>query len=73
MSPSPRSAAESCDTKTRYATYTEADKQAWFEMARRRHFDEDFMLSAYFCPRCSGWHVGNPRKQAAERWSASLS
>lgn len=42
-------------------------------MARRRHFDEDFMLAAHFCPQCGGWHVGNPRKDAAVgRWSPAL-
>ena len=55
-----------------YSTYTEADRQAWFAMARRRHSDDDFMLAAYFCARCAAWHIGNPRKQAAERWNASF-
>jgi hypothetical protein len=41
-------------------------------MSRRRSLDDEFMLAAYFCPRCAGWHIGNPRKQSAERWSASL-
>ncbi|HWC35083.1 MAG TPA: serine hydrolase [Mycobacteriales bacterium] len=63
---------ESCEGRQRFDTYPEADRQAWYAMARRRHFDEDFMLAAHFCRRCDGWHVGNPRRQGAERWSASL-
>ncbi len=63
---------DSCEGKQRYTTYAEADRQAWYAMARRRHADDDFMLAAHFCARCGGWHIGNPRKQAAERWSSSL-
>lgn len=63
---------ETCEGRQRFATYSEADHQAWFTMARRRHFDDDFMLAAHFCRRCGGWHVGNPRKDAAENWGASL-
>jgi hypothetical protein len=62
----------SCHDEPLFSTYAEADQQAWFEMSRRRHLDDDFMLAAYFCPRCAGWHVGNPRKQSAQRWSATL-
>jgi hypothetical protein len=54
-------------------TYTEADRQAWYAMARRRNADEDFMLAAHYCARCGGWHIGNPRKQSAERWTSALS
>ncbi|HEX3707826.1 MAG TPA: hypothetical protein VHV76_14460 [Mycobacteriales bacterium] len=68
-SPAP---ASQCEDKQRFATYAEADRQAWFALARRRHVDDDVMFAAYFCPRCSGWHIGNPRTQSAERWSASL-
>jgi hypothetical protein len=62
-----------CAGKQRFSTYTEADREAWFEMARRRNPDPDFMLAAHFCPRCGGWHIGNPRKEAGERWSSALS
>jgi hypothetical protein len=64
--------SDTCEGRQRFTTYAEADRQAWYGMARRRHFDEDFMLAAYFCRRCDGWHVGNPRTEAAERWSSSL-
>jgi hypothetical protein len=63
---------ETCQGRQRFATYSEADRQAWYQMARRRHFDEDFMLAAHFCRRCGGWHVGNPRTETAEQWSTSL-
>ncbi|HEX3899278.1 MAG TPA: hypothetical protein VHW74_08900 [Mycobacteriales bacterium] len=62
-----------CEGRQRYATYTEADRQAWYAMARRRNADEDFMLAAHYCVRCGAWHIGNPRKQSMERWSAALS
>ncbi|HVY11477.1 MAG TPA: hypothetical protein VHB18_15155 [Mycobacteriales bacterium] len=61
-----------CEGKQCYPNYSEADRQAWYQMARRRHTDDDFMLAAYFCPRCEAWHIGNPRRQSAERWSASF-
>lgn len=63
---------QTCEGRQRFDSYTEADRQAWYAMARRRHFDDDFMLAAHFCQRCGGWHIGNPRKEAAERWSSSL-
>jgi hypothetical protein len=63
---------ETCEGRQRFDTYTDADRQAWYAMARRRNFDDDFMLAAHFCRKCGGWHVGNPRQDAAERWSASL-
>jgi hypothetical protein len=57
---------QTCEGRQRFDSYTEADRQAWYAMARRRHFDDDFMLAAHFCQRCG------PRKEAAERWSSSL-
>jgi hypothetical protein len=63
---------ETCEGRQRFDTDSEADRQAWYQMSRRRNFDEDFMLAAHFCRKCGGWHVGNPRAEAAERWSASL-
>ena len=71
--PEPKS--DTCKDKERFPTYAEADRQAWFAMARRRNTDADFMLAAYFCARCAGWHIGNPREQsggALGRWSNSL-
>ena len=62
-----------CEGLERFASYADADRQAWFAMSRRRHFDPDFMLAAYFCSTCHGWHVGNPRKQAAARRNDALS
>ncbi|HVW82299.1 MAG TPA: hypothetical protein VHB69_15310 [Mycobacteriales bacterium] len=73
MSTTSHISADTCGGRQRFASYAEADRQAWYAMARRRNADEDFMLAAHYCPRCGGWHIGNPRKQAAERWSASLS
>ncbi|HVU61274.1 MAG TPA: hypothetical protein VHD58_06420 [Mycobacteriales bacterium] len=73
MSTTSHLSTDLCDGRQRYATYADADRQAWYAMARRRNADEDFMLAAHYCPRCKGWHIGNPRKQSAERWSASLS
>lgn len=64
---------DTCQGRQRYVTYTEADRQAWYAMARRRNADEDFMLAAHYCARCGGWHIGNPRKQSAERWTSALS
>jgi hypothetical protein len=72
MSTNSARAEEGCRGRLRYATYAEADQQAWFAMSRRRPADDDFMLAAHFCPRCSGWHIGNPRTQSSERWSASF-
>jgi hypothetical protein len=63
---------ETCQGRQRFDTYSEADRQAWYQMARRRHFDEDFMLAAHFCPRCAGWHIGNPRTEPAARVSAAF-
>ncbi|HVX69405.1 MAG TPA: hypothetical protein VHA79_06895 [Mycobacteriales bacterium] len=61
-----------CEGRQRFDTYSEADRHAWYQMSRRRSFDEDFMLAAHFCRRCGGWHVGNPRQESSERWSSSL-
>jgi hypothetical protein len=72
VSTSPDPSPQSCSDKQRFSSFAEADRQAWFSMARQRHADKDYMLAAYFCPRCTGWHIGNPREQSAGRWSASL-
>jgi hypothetical protein len=68
----PRPKVEPCHDKERFGSFADADRQAWFSMARRRHADNDFMLAAYFCPRCSAWHIGNPRETGSTRWSNSL-
>jgi hypothetical protein len=69
---SPPITLETCEGRQRFDTYSEADRQAWYQMSRRRAFDDEFMLAAHFCRRCGGWHVGNPRKDAAENWNSSL-
>lgn len=72
----PKPSTDPCQEKQRFATYAEADRQAWYAMARRRNAESTFMLAAYFCARCAGWHIGNPREQASDgpqgRWSSSL-
>jgi hypothetical protein len=66
------STTATCKGRESYPTYAEADQQAWFAMARRRNLSGDFMLAAHYCPLCASWHIGNPRKQNAERWSSAL-
>jgi hypothetical protein len=73
----PKPSTNPCHDKERFATYAEADRQAWYAMARRRNADANFMLAAYFCARCSGWHIANPRDEQSTggspgRWSSSL-
>lgn len=44
-----------CEGKFRFADFKAADKVAHRQSARR-----DKPVAPYRCPKCQGWHVGQP-------------
>jgi hypothetical protein len=52
--------AAGCEGKERFATFREADRRAWFMMARAPLTTGQAppQLAAYRCPDCDGYHYG---------------
>lgn len=59
--------AAMCDGKKYFTSYVEATKSSNILNSHR----EDAHSTAYRCPHCLGWHVGNTARKQHERINRS--